>query len=111
MIKSDLTDPGFEKRTPPAPDFKGQEAELEDGPSPEEQQPLCSAVEAALHRFLRMVDEEPLNDLHDVVMSEVETSLLQAVMRHTGNNQSRASQILGINRGTLRNKLKLYNLL
>ena len=76
-----------------------------------EQQPLRSAVETALHRFLRMMDEEPVTDLHDVVMSEVETCLLKAVMRHTGNNQSRASRILGISRGTLRNKLKLYNLL
>ena len=79
--------------------------------SQEEQPPLRPAVENALLRFLRMVDEEPVTDLHDMVMSEVETSLLQAVMRHTDNNQSRASQILGISRGTLRHKLKRYNLL
>jgi Fis family transcriptional regulator len=37
--------------------------------------------------------------------------LLQAVMRYNGNNQSKASNMLGLNRGTLRTKLKQYGLL
>jgi Fis family transcriptional regulator len=45
------------------------------------------------------------------VMSEVEAPLLEAVMRYTRKNQSRASIMLGLNRGTLRTKLKLYGLL
>jgi Fis family transcriptional regulator len=33
------------------------------------------------------------------------------VMEYTANNQSRASAMLGLNRGTLRKKLRQYNLL
>jgi Fis family transcriptional regulator len=40
----------------------------------------------------------------------VEVPLLQATLRHTNNNQSRAAELLGINRGTLRKKLKQYGL-
>ena len=46
-----------------------------------------------------------------MVMSEVEAPLIEAVMRYTGNNQSKASIMLGVNRGTLRTKLKNYGLL
>jgi Fis family transcriptional regulator len=46
-----------------------------------------------------------------MVMSEVEAPLLEAVMRYTGNNQSKASIMLGLNRGTLRTKLKNYGML
>jgi Fis family transcriptional regulator, factor for inversion stimulation protein len=45
------------------------------------------------------------------VLSQVEAPLLREVMQHTRNNQTRASNMLGLNRGTLRKKLKQYNLL
>ena len=77
----------------------------------DEQVALRSAVEDALYRYFKMVEDGPVTDLHGMVMSEVEMPLLQAVMRHTDNNQSKASAMLGINRGTLRNKLKQYDLL
>ena len=43
-------------------------------------------------------------------MSEVEAPLLESVMDYTRGNVTRAASILGINRGTLRKKLKQYNL-
>jgi Fis family transcriptional regulator len=46
-----------------------------------------------------------------MVLKEVEVPLLEIVMEQCNNNQTQASQILGINRGTLRNKLKEYKLL
>jgi Fis family transcriptional regulator len=45
------------------------------------------------------------------VISEVEQPLFEAVLEYTDGNQCRAADILGINRGTLRKKLKTYNLL
>ena len=45
-----------------------------------------------------------------MVLDEVEQPLLEVVMRHCGGNQTRAAQILGINRGTLRKKLQQYHL-
>jgi Fis family transcriptional regulator len=45
-----------------------------------------------------------------MVLEQVEEPLLEAVMRYSAGNQSRAAEILGINRGTLRKKLKSYGL-
>ena len=72
---------------------------------------LRSEVEKALSRYFLNIEGEPVTDLHQLVMSEVEVPLLEAVMRHTRNNQSKASIMLGLNRGTLRTKLKQYGLL
>jgi Fis family transcriptional regulator len=41
----------------------------------------------------------------------VEAPLLEQVMQYTRNNQTKASNMLGLNRGTLRKKLKQYGLL
>ena len=72
---------------------------------------LRSEVEKALLRYFTHIEEEPVTDLHRMVISEVEIPLLEAVMKQTGNNQSKASIMLGLNRGTLRTKLKNYGLL
>ena len=72
---------------------------------------LRKAVEKALRRYFQHLEDEPVTDLYQMVISEVEAPLLEAVMRYTGNNQSKASIMLGLNRGTLRSKLKQYNLL
>jgi|TARA_B110000459_G_scaffold183591_1_gene212678 Fis family transcriptional regulator len=72
---------------------------------------LRTEVDKALHRYFIHLEDEPVTDLHQMVMSEVEAPLLQAVMRYSGNNQSKASTMLGLNRGTLRTKLKQYGLL
>ncbi len=46
--------------------------------------------------------------MYDMLITEVEPSLLQVTLMHTSSNQSRAAKILGLNRGTLRKKLKHY---
>ena len=46
-----------------------------------------------------------------MVLAEIEAPLLQEIMAYTRNNQTRASLMLGLNRGTLRKKLKQYNLI
>ncbi len=80
-------------------------------PFAQQESTLRSEVEKALRRYFQHIEDEPVTDLHQMVMSEVEAPLLEAVMRYTGNNQSKASIMLGLNRGTLRTKLKLYGLL
>ena len=49
-------------------------------------------------------------DLYDLVIGQVEQPLLKAVLEYTKGNQSQAAGILGINRGTLRKKLKTYSI-
>lgn len=80
-------------------------------PQAQQQNTLRSAVDEALTQYFQHIENEPVTNLHQMVMSEVEAPLLEAVMRHTRNNQSKASIMLGLNRGTLRTKLKQYGLL
>ncbi len=80
-------------------------------PITQQETTLRTEVEKALRRYFQQLDDEPVTNLHQMVMSEVEALLLAAVMRYTGNNQSKASIMLGLNRGTLRSKLKNYGLL
>lgn len=72
---------------------------------------LKECVDTAIEQFFELLDGQPANDLYNMVMSEVEAPLLEVVMKHARDNQSKASEILGINRGTLRKKLKQYDLL
>ena len=72
--------------------------------------PLCQSVRGSLKRYFKDLNgEEPVN-LHGMVMSEVEKPLLELVMERAESNQTRAAKMLGINRNTLRKKLKFYNL-
>ncbi|MGE0370361.1 MAG: DNA-binding transcriptional regulator Fis [Gammaproteobacteria bacterium] len=73
-------------------------------------QPLASAVETALSRYLKDLDGDMPADLYEMVLCEVEQPLLRSVMQFTRGNQSLAAQILGINRSTLRKKLAKYGL-
>lgn len=59
--------------------------------------------------FSRMEGDE-LDGLYRLVIAEVEGSLLEAVMEETAGNQGRAARILGINRGTLRKKLRAHGI-
>ena len=59
--------------------------------------------------FSRM-DGDEVDGLYRLVITEVEGSLLAAVMEETAGNQGRAARILGINRGTLRKKLREHRL-
>lgn len=72
---------------------------------------LRDSVAIALNTYLSTLDGQEVSDVYNMVLSEVEAPLLEEVMKYTRNNQTRASQLLGLNRGTLRKKLKQYDLL
>lgn len=74
------------------------------------QQSLRDCVEAAVTNYFHHLDGQDVNDVYHMVLSEVELPLLQVVMQYAQNNQTKASSILGVNRGTLRKKLKKYGL-
>ena len=75
------------------------------------QQTLRECVTSSLAEYFDKVDHDNISNLYDLVLSEVEAPLLQTVMQHTRSNQSKASAMLGLNRGTLRKKLKKYGML
>ena len=72
---------------------------------------LRDSVEVALKNYFTQLDGTPVTEVYQLVLSEVEAPLLKQVMKYTRNNQTRASTMLGLNRGTLRKKLKQYDLL
>ena len=74
-------------------------------------EPLKASVERAVGQFLEELEGQPIKDLYDLVIQEVEAPLLAIVMAHTARNQTQAAYMLGLSRGTLRKKLKVYGLL
>ncbi len=72
---------------------------------------LHECVAHALQQYFLNLDGQPANELYQLVLSEVEAPLLEAVLAYTRSNQSKSAEMLGLNRGTLRKKLKQYNLL
>ncbi len=71
---------------------------------------LHNSVTTALIQYLEDLDGEDPCNLYEKVISEIEKPLLSTVMNHYENNQSKAASCLGINRGTLRKKLKQYEI-
>jgi len=78
---------------------------------PEPASNLRDAVTTAVRRYLDELDGQLSTDVYQMVLAEVEAPLLAEIMAYTRNNQTRASLMLGLNRGTLRKKLKQYNLI
>lgn len=72
--------------------------------------PLRDLTEEALHGYFASLNGHRPAELYDLVLREVEEPLLRSVMDYTQGNQSRAAEVLGINRGTLRKKLRNYGL-
>lgn len=93
-------------------DQKSQYTNTETDNEPSQQkQTIRECVNSSLADYFEKVDHENISDLYELVLSEVEAPLLETVMRHTRSNQSKASIMLGLNRGTLRKKLKKYGML
>lgn len=72
---------------------------------------LGGMTQEALERYFHTLNGHRPEALYDLVIGEVEKPLFRAVLDYTGGNQSLAANILGINRGTLRKKLRLHGLL
>ena len=73
--------------------------------------PLSALTDEALRGYLSTLNGHKPAALYQLVLSEVEKPLFRNVMEYAEGNQSEAAEILGINRGTLRKKLRQYDLL
>lgn len=68
-------------------------------------------VRRALGEYFSDLDgEAPCCNLYDMVMNCVEKPLVEMVLGQVGGNQSRAAEMLGINRNTLRKKMQLHGI-
>ena len=72
---------------------------------------IASAIRTALEQYFQHLDGEPASGVYEMVLNRVEKPMLEIVMREASDNQTRAADILGINRNTLRKKLTDHGLL
>jgi Fis family transcriptional regulator len=71
---------------------------------------LSKCVREALDEYFKDLDGQPPHAVYDMLLNCVEKPLLQYVLQRAGGNQSKAADILGLNRNTLRKKLKQYHI-
>ncbi len=71
---------------------------------------IQECVRTSLESYLQDLGESEPNGMYTMLVNVVEKPLLEVVMLHADNNQSRAAQWLGLNRNTLRKKLLEHKL-
>lgn len=71
---------------------------------------IDEVVTKNLERYLKDHDEVNPQRIYDMVINAVERPMLEVVMRHAEHNQVKASEMLGINRNTLRKKLQNHGM-
>lgn len=91
-------------------EFTGQSLATETYSSAQEPS-LRDCVEKAVNNYFQNLDGQDVSDVYEMVLAEVEAPMLEVVMKYTRHNQTKAANVLGLNRGTLRKKLKQYGLL
>ena len=78
------------------------------GDSPEKC--MAESVRNAMENYFEDLDGHQVSNLHSLFLEEVEKPFFDVVMKHTKGNITHAAQMLGLNRVTLRNRLKKYGL-
>ena len=71
---------------------------------------ITVTIRQAMEQYFRDLDGEAPSSVYDMVLAKVEKPLLEVVLDHTQGNQTRAAELLGLNRNTLRKKMKIYSI-
>lgn len=71
---------------------------------------LADSVSKSLDEYFAHLDGEPPHAIYDMVLCCVEKPMIEYVLNKVGGNQSKAAEMLGLNRNTLRKKMAQYNL-
>jgi len=71
---------------------------------------LPDNIDTLLDQYFNDLDGDQPSAIYEMVINTVEKPLLLYIMNKTEGNQSKAAKMLGLNRNTLRKKLKQYNL-
>ena len=74
------------------------------------QHELAKCVTDSLEQYFRDLDGEKPAAIYDMVLKSIEKPMLELVLVKAGSNQTLAAEMLGINRNTLRKKLKQHGL-
>ena len=71
---------------------------------------LSNDIDILLDQYFKDLSGENSNGVYDMVIQSIEKPLLLYIMNLAEGNQSRAAEILGLNRNTLRKKLKQHKI-
>ena len=71
---------------------------------------VARTIVRSIDDYFRKLDGEPASGIYEMVIGNVERALLETVMHHAKGNQTHAADMLGLNRNTLRTKLKNYGI-
>jgi Fis family transcriptional regulator len=71
---------------------------------------LADCVKKSLDEYFKHLDGQPPHAIYDMVLGCIEKPMLEYVLNKVGGNQSKAAEMLGLNRNTLRKKMAQYNL-
>ena len=72
---------------------------------------IAKHVRKAVNDYFKDLDgEDPSCGMYNMVVYCAEKPLIETVLHHAGGNQTRAAELLGINRNTLRKKMQLHGI-
>lgn len=71
---------------------------------------IASCIRKAIGDYLNDLDGEKPVNIYNMVIHSVEKPLIEIAIQHTEGNQTQAAELLGINRNTLRQKMKQYQI-
>ena len=71
---------------------------------------LSEYVRLSVDYYFDQLNGHPPIGLHELVIGEVEKPLVEAVLEHTNQNQTKAANALGLSRSTLRKKMIQYDI-
>ena len=75
-----------------------------------EENEIAACMRRSLNRYFKDLDGEAPSEIYNMVLSAVEKPLLLYILDRAEGNQTRAADMLGINRNTLRKKMRDHGL-
>ena len=71
---------------------------------------LSKTIKNETLAYINKMNGQGVSNLHNLFITEVEKSLISAVLSHLGGNVTKTATYLGINRGTLIKRIKDYGI-
>jgi Fis family transcriptional regulator len=71
---------------------------------------LATAVRRALERYFRDLEGEKPTGIYHMVMKNVERPMIETVLGKADGNQTLAAEMLGVDRNTLRKKMRQHRI-
>ena len=75
-----------------------------------EETEIAACMRRSLNRYFKDLDGETPSEIYNMVLGAMEKPLLAYILDRSEGNQTRAAEMLGINRNTLRKKMREHGL-